>query len=169
MHWLLRRWWGQGPCPHQRRRSRCKECGGASICQHQRRMSTCKECGGSSICPHHRQKSTCKECGVGGQATRARHRGGGEPWIGKETATCQASSDPAAALIDTRDQSLFSDKLVALAVASLSLLQPSSKLCRIARSLGEISSLCQSRRCKQQLRDRRIVKDGVTWKANCMC
>ena len=31
-------------CPHQRRRSECKECGGASICQHQRRRDRCKEC-----------------------------------------------------------------------------------------------------------------------------
>ena len=31
-------------CPHQRIRSQCKECGGASICQHQRRRSECKEC-----------------------------------------------------------------------------------------------------------------------------
>ena len=33
-----------GLCPHQRRRSQCKECGGASICQHQRQRSRCKEC-----------------------------------------------------------------------------------------------------------------------------
>ena len=31
-------------CPHQRQRSQCKECGGASICQHQRQRSKCKEC-----------------------------------------------------------------------------------------------------------------------------
>jgi len=31
-------------CPHQRQRSRCKECGGASLCQHQRIRSQCKEC-----------------------------------------------------------------------------------------------------------------------------
>jgi hypothetical protein len=31
-------------CPHQRERSRCKECGGGSICQHQRQRSRCKEC-----------------------------------------------------------------------------------------------------------------------------
>ena len=31
-------------CPHQRRRSACKECGGASICLHQRIKSRCKEC-----------------------------------------------------------------------------------------------------------------------------
>jgi hypothetical protein len=50
-------------CPHQRKRSACKECGGASICQHQRRRSQCKECGGTSICPHQRKRSRCKECG----------------------------------------------------------------------------------------------------------
>ena len=33
-----------GLCPHQRRRSECKECGGAGICQHQRQRSKCKEC-----------------------------------------------------------------------------------------------------------------------------
>ena len=31
-------------CPHQRQRSRCRECGGASICPHQRIRSRCKEC-----------------------------------------------------------------------------------------------------------------------------
>ena len=46
----------------QRRRSECKECGGAGICQHQRRRSTCKECGGAGICPHQRRRSRCKEC-----------------------------------------------------------------------------------------------------------
>ena len=35
-------------CPHQRIRSTCKVCGGASICP--------------SICPHQRIRSTCKEC-----------------------------------------------------------------------------------------------------------
>ena len=50
-------------CPHQRIRSRCKECGGASICPHQRERSTCKECGGASICQHQRIRRHCKECG----------------------------------------------------------------------------------------------------------
>ena len=50
-------------CPHGRERSRCKECGGASICEHGRRRSQCKECGGASICEHGRQRSNCKECG----------------------------------------------------------------------------------------------------------
>ena len=32
------------------------------ICQHQRQRSKCKECGGASICPHQRRRSKCKEC-----------------------------------------------------------------------------------------------------------
>ena len=50
-------------CPHGRRRSECKECGGASICEHGRRRSQCKECGGGSMCEHGRRRSECKECG----------------------------------------------------------------------------------------------------------
>ena len=53
----------QMPCPHGRRRSVCKECGGSGICEHGRQRSQCKECGGSSICEHGRQRSGCKECG----------------------------------------------------------------------------------------------------------
>ena len=44
---------------HERRCSKCKECGGSSIYQHGRRRS--KECGGSSIYQHGRRRS--KECG----------------------------------------------------------------------------------------------------------
>ena len=50
-------------CPHGRRRTRCKECGGVAICEHGRRRSRCKECGGSEICEHGRRRSKCKECG----------------------------------------------------------------------------------------------------------
>ena len=63
-------------CPHQRQRSKCKECGGSSICPHQRQRSRCKECGGSSLCPHQRQKSRCKECGVGGKRPAPTDAGG---------------------------------------------------------------------------------------------
>ena len=49
-------------CPHGRKRSQCKECGGASICEHGRVRSTCKQCGGGSICEHGRVRSKCKEC-----------------------------------------------------------------------------------------------------------
>ena len=50
-------------CPHGRRRSQCKECGGGSICEHGRQRHVCKECGGSQICEHGRIRSKCKECG----------------------------------------------------------------------------------------------------------
>lgn len=52
-------------CEHNRRRSRCKLCGGTSICEHNRIKSTCKECGGSSICEHNKIRSKCKLCGGG--------------------------------------------------------------------------------------------------------
>jgi hypothetical protein len=32
-------------CPHQRKRSKCKECGGGSICPHQRQMSNGRSSG----------------------------------------------------------------------------------------------------------------------------
>ena len=50
-------------CPHGRRRSQCKECGGSGICKHGRERTRCKECGGGSICEHGRRRSRCKECG----------------------------------------------------------------------------------------------------------
>jgi hypothetical protein len=50
-------------CIHNRQKSLCKECGGASICIHNRQKNQCKECGGASICIHNRQKNKCKDCG----------------------------------------------------------------------------------------------------------
>ncbi len=50
-------------CPHNRRRSQCKQCGGASICEHNRQRSRCKQCGGASICEHNRERHQCKQCG----------------------------------------------------------------------------------------------------------
>ena len=52
-----------GACPHGRRRSRCKDCGGVSICEHSHVRSRCKECGGGEICEHGRRRHRCKECG----------------------------------------------------------------------------------------------------------
>ena len=50
-----------GPCEHGvKYRSNCKVC---SACPHGRRGSQCKECGGTSICEHGRVRSKCKECG----------------------------------------------------------------------------------------------------------
>jgi hypothetical protein len=54
---------GRAKCPHNREKSKCTNCGGASICEHNRRRSECKPCGGSSICEHNRIRSKCKPCG----------------------------------------------------------------------------------------------------------
>jgi len=56
---------GASICDHKREKSKCKECSGGSICDHNRIKSQCKECGGASICDHNRIKSQCKECGGG--------------------------------------------------------------------------------------------------------
>jgi hypothetical protein len=50
-------------CEHNRQKTYCKECNGASICEHNRQKSSCKKCGGSQICEHNKVKSHCKECG----------------------------------------------------------------------------------------------------------
>ena len=49
-------------CPHGRRPSRCKECGGDGICEHGRERRRCKECGGAGICVHGWEHRRCKEC-----------------------------------------------------------------------------------------------------------
>jgi hypothetical protein len=54
---------GKGICEHDRIRSRCKECRGSEICEHNQRHSQCKECRGSQICEHNRRRLICKECG----------------------------------------------------------------------------------------------------------
>lgn len=51
-----------GFCPHNKRKNRCKECGGSGVCEHGRCKGDCKECGGSSICEHGRKRQNCKEC-----------------------------------------------------------------------------------------------------------
>jgi hypothetical protein len=61
-------------CPHGRRRSVCKECGGASVCEHGRHRPKCKECGGSQICEHGRIRSSCKECGGASICEHGRER-----------------------------------------------------------------------------------------------
>ena len=53
-------------CIHNKRKSRCKECGGSQICINEKQKYQCKECGGSQICIHNIQKAKCKEC-VGSQ------------------------------------------------------------------------------------------------------
>ena len=51
------------PCPHNRRRQRCRDCEGSSICEHNRRKHDCRDCGGSQICEHDRRRSRCRDCG----------------------------------------------------------------------------------------------------------
>jgi len=50
-------------CPHRKRRTQCKECGGGSVCEHRKQRATCTECGGSQICEHKKRRAECKECG----------------------------------------------------------------------------------------------------------
>ena len=50
-------------CEHNKRKSRCKECGGSELCDHDKLKSQCKDCGGSRICEHNKRKTYCKECG----------------------------------------------------------------------------------------------------------
>eukprot|EP00966_Prymnesium_polylepis_P038774 899754-Prymnesium_polylepis.1 len=54
---------GNWACPHYRRRSYCKECGGNAFCKHNRYRYDCKECGGKGICEHNNRRSECRECG----------------------------------------------------------------------------------------------------------
>ena len=54
---------GRKKSQHNRQRSQCQDCGGASICQHNRIRSRCNDFGGASICQHNRQRGQCKDCG----------------------------------------------------------------------------------------------------------
>jgi len=49
-------------CPHDRQKSKCRDCGGTEICIHNNHKSYCKECGGSQICIHKKQRCICKTC-----------------------------------------------------------------------------------------------------------
>ena len=49
-------------CPHEKRKSRCKDCGGSEICTHNRVRYTCKDCKGDGICEHNRERYHCKDC-----------------------------------------------------------------------------------------------------------
>ena len=48
-------------CIHNRQRSICRDCKGASICPHMKRRTRCIECGGGSLCQHGRRRGKCKE------------------------------------------------------------------------------------------------------------
>ena len=49
-------------CIHNKRKSRCRNCGGSAYCIHNKFKSRCRDCGGNEFCIHGRIKSTCKEC-----------------------------------------------------------------------------------------------------------
>ena len=53
---------GEYLCQHDRVKRQCKLCSGASMCVHGRRVALCRECGGSALCEHGRQKRQCKTC-----------------------------------------------------------------------------------------------------------
>ena len=59
----IRRVHGHLVCPHNRRKSMCKECNGGSICEHGKQRHWCADCGGGARCDHGKQKSRCKDCG----------------------------------------------------------------------------------------------------------
>ena len=52
--------WNVKKCPHNRRKTRCRDCGGSSFCVHQRRKDHCAECTG---CAHGKRKERCSTCG----------------------------------------------------------------------------------------------------------
>lgn len=49
-------------CIHDKRKERCKVCGGSSICIHNKRKDSCKECGKKNFCEHNKAKNYCKTC-----------------------------------------------------------------------------------------------------------
>lgn len=65
---------GVGVCVHGRHKYRCKDCSGCSICEHGRIKYDCKECKGAGVCEHGRQKSRCKECGGKGVCDHNKRR-----------------------------------------------------------------------------------------------
>ncbi len=50
-------------CEHNRKKSKCKDCGGASICENNCIRSQCKDCRGARICQHSRRRIRCKDYG----------------------------------------------------------------------------------------------------------
>ena len=51
-------------CEHNKRRSRCKICGGKDFCQHDRLRHECVKCHGSTICEHNKKRRNCRLCGT---------------------------------------------------------------------------------------------------------
>jgi hypothetical protein len=53
---------GVGLCEHDRRKEECKLCGGSQICEHNKIRGRCIQCDGSQICEHEKDKRNCKDC-----------------------------------------------------------------------------------------------------------
>ena len=49
-------------CIHDKRRTRCAECGGSGLCEHLKLKETCFFCHGSAYCIHNIQKRVCLAC-----------------------------------------------------------------------------------------------------------
>jgi len=49
-------------CPHDRKKTRCRDCGGIGICKHNRQKYQCIECDGSDVCNHKLIRQYCKIC-----------------------------------------------------------------------------------------------------------
>ena len=71
-------------CRHQKRKSRCQECGGSELCIHNKRKTRCRDCGGGEFCTHGIRRTMCVECGGndlckhGKRKTRCNECGGSE-------------------------------------------------------------------------------------------
>ena len=53
---------GASICEHKQSRTGCVKCEGSSICKHKTRRNQCVKCGGSSICEHKIRRTRCVEC-----------------------------------------------------------------------------------------------------------
>lgn len=61
-------------CKHNKRPSRCVDCGGSATCTHKKVKIFCGDCSGSQICVHKKYRSGCKECGGGAICKHKIHR-----------------------------------------------------------------------------------------------
>jgi len=67
-------------CEHQRRKSRCKDCGGSGLCEHQRQRSQCKDCRSARSKTHtHQRVASGGGVGVEGTLAPAVKSGRGRP------------------------------------------------------------------------------------------
>lgn len=49
-------------CVHERRKDRCKTCGGSGFCVHDKRKDECRECSPKAYCEHSGRRRECAEC-----------------------------------------------------------------------------------------------------------